>query len=86
MDLRIMVQELRNSQQGAFDFVIAGSRGRTRHDGDKRGEFVDDPVVELVEEQRLLRNGEARDELRHHALLLISNHGEPRAAFAHPGT
>jgi hypothetical protein len=70
MGLGVLVQELRNSTQGAFDVVVARRRRRTGYDGDKGGELVGDPVVELVEQQGLLREWEARDQFRHRVLLL----------------
>jgi hypothetical protein len=67
MDLSVMVQDLRNSPQGAFDVITGGSPRRTRNDGDERADATD-PVVELVEQQRLLDQWEVRNKFRHDAL------------------
>jgi hypothetical protein len=70
MDIRITVKELCNVSQGGFDLLVAGTRSRNGYDADGGGEFVVDPMIQLVQQHMLLR-----DQRRHvnfgHGILLI---------------
>jgi hypothetical protein len=70
VDLGVIVQKMRNAIQAIFDFVVARTRGRARYHPDRTGEFIDDPVIEFVEQERLVGEYDLRGEDCHRGLLL----------------
>jgi hypothetical protein len=77
MDLCMMVQELRNCPQGVFDFFVGRMRGGMGYDTDNRRELVDDPVIELIEQQSVVQQWKLQDGFRHDVLLLRWSTGQP---------
>jgi hypothetical protein len=55
MDVDIMVKEIRNGPQGAFDLAIFCTCSRKRDGTNSRGEFVIDPMIELAQQHLLVR-------------------------------
>jgi hypothetical protein len=70
MDRRVVVQELRRAIHGGLHFVGSGTRARTRQHRDRAGEFVDDPVIDLVEQKALVGAWHASERSGHHFILL----------------
>src|SRR5580693_10126049 len=70
IDVRITVKELCNASQGGFDFFIAGTRSSNGCDADGGGEFIVDPVVQLVQQHMLLRDQRRRVYFGHGILLI----------------
>jgi hypothetical protein len=56
MDLRIVVEKLR--PQHRFDLLVAGTCSSERHDAYSAAKLVVDSVVQLVQQQLLLRRGQ----------------------------
>ncbi len=73
MDIRIAVEELCNAGQGGFDLFIAGTRSSNGYDADGGGEFVIDPVIQLVQQHVLLRDQRRRVNFGHGILLISRN-------------
>src|SRR5262245_60230329 len=57
MDLRIVVEKLRHLGQHRFDLLVAGTCSIERHDAYSAAKLVADSVVQLVQQQLLLRRG-----------------------------
>jgi hypothetical protein len=64
------VQEFRNVSQGGFDLCIAGTRSSNGYAADGGGEFVVDPMVQLVEQHALLLQYLLIGQFRHNVLLI----------------
>src|SRR6266480_7789297 len=63
MDLRIVVEKLR--PQHRFDLLVAGTCSSERHDAYSAAKLVADSVVQLVQQQLLLRRGQLGRKRRH---------------------
>jgi hypothetical protein len=72
VDLCIVVQELRNRPQGAFDFSVCGTGRGVGYDTDDGGKLIIDPVIEFLEEQSFIRRWGVQARFRHNVLLLRS--------------
>src|SRR5262245_35039223 len=65
MDLRIVVEKLRHLGQHRFDLLVAGTCSSERHDAYSAAKLVADSVVQLVQQQLLLRRGQLGTKRRH---------------------
>lgn len=50
MDICVMMEQLSHVTQGGFDGLIAGTSRDNGNGADSRGEFIADPVVQLMQE------------------------------------
>src|SRR5580693_1863076 len=73
MDVRSAMQEFCDAGQGGFDLFIAGTRGSNTYEADGGGEFVVDPMVQLVQQHLLLRDQQRRVNFSHGILLISRN-------------
>ena len=55
MDVSIRVKEFTDDAQGQFYFSIVGMRSSERHRADRGGKFVVDPVIQFVQQNRLVQ-------------------------------
>ena len=56
MDVSIRVKEFTDDAQGQFYFSIVGMRSSERHRADRGGKFVVDPVIQFVQQNRLVQD------------------------------
>jgi hypothetical protein len=55
MDVGMVVKQIRNGPQGVFDLATVCMRNRKRDGANSGGEFVVDPMVQLVQQHLLIR-------------------------------
>jgi hypothetical protein len=55
MDVCIRVKEFADGAQGQFYLSIVGMRSSERHRADRGGKFVVDPVIQFVQQNRLVQ-------------------------------
>src|SRR5262245_43205339 len=65
VDLRIVVEKLRHLGQHRFDLLVAATCSSERHDAYSAAKLVADSVVQLVQQQLLLRRGQLGRKRRH---------------------
>ena len=70
MRASIIVQKFRYSRQGGFDLITVGAPSCKRHEANSSGEFVIDPMLELVQQDVLARQRPLTGEDSHDFLLM----------------